>query len=96
MQITKDLVSHLAKLARLHLTEDELESQTKDIQNILGLIEQLQALDLETVEETSQVNGLENVMQEDLVELCPIEKELLAQSPQPVENDMICISRVVK
>ena len=96
MEITKDLVKHLATLARLNLSESDLEARTAELGDILKLVEQLKEIDTNDVVETSQVTGLTNVTQSDLVELCEIEKELLTASPQEIKQNMICIPRVVK
>lgn len=46
MTITSDTVEHVAKLARLELTAEEIERYTRDLANILTLVEQLNELDL--------------------------------------------------
>lgn len=55
----------LARLSRLHLTEDEIDQFTKEIAAILTYVEQLQKLDLKNVKPTNQVTGLTNVMRKD-------------------------------
>lgn len=65
--ITPDDVKKLATLARLNLTDDEVERFTHDLDAIVGYIEQLQEVAVAGVEPTSQVTGLENVLREDVV-----------------------------
>jgi aspartyl-tRNA(Asn)/glutamyl-tRNA(Gln) amidotransferase subunit C len=48
--ITKDQLKHLAELAKIEFTEEELESFLKDINQILGYVEEIQKLDLDQFE----------------------------------------------
>ena len=67
-ELTRNDVLKLARLARLQLTEDEVEQFTAEISAILEYVEQLQSVDLEGVEPTNQVTGLKNVMRPDVLE----------------------------
>ncbi len=53
MNLTKEDVLHLAELARLELTADELEETEKDLHKILGYVERLQKIDAGGVEAAS-------------------------------------------
>ena len=64
--IEREQVLHVAKLARLRLTDAEVEKMTGELAPILEHVEQMEALDLEGVEPTSHVVGLENVLREDV------------------------------
>lgn len=50
MSIPKETVEHVAKLARLELTEDEVARYSQDLSKILHLVEELDKLDLSQVE----------------------------------------------
>lgn len=65
--ITIEDVQKLAKLSHLKLSDDELQTYRKEIEAILGYIEQLQQADLEGIEPTYQVSGNKNVMRDDRV-----------------------------
>ena len=65
MKLSKDQVEHVAKLARLGLTEKEKEKFRKELSAILGFVENLNELDTSGVEPTAHITGLENVMRED-------------------------------
>jgi aspartyl-tRNA(Asn)/glutamyl-tRNA(Gln) amidotransferase subunit C len=65
--ITIEDVQKLAKLSHLKLSNDELETYRKEIEAILGYIEQLQQADLEGIDPTYQVSGNKNVMRDDRV-----------------------------
>lgn len=64
-KLSTDDVLKLARLARLHLHDDEIELFRTEISAILAYVEQLQQVDLEGVEATSQVTGLVNITRED-------------------------------
>jgi len=63
--IDRDQVLHVARLARLRLTDEEVERITVELGDILEHIDAIQALDLDDVEPTSHVAPLENVLRPD-------------------------------
>jgi len=63
--ITREDVQHIAKLARLGLTEKEIEKFQKELSSILGYIEKLKEADVSGVEPTSQSVLVENVTRND-------------------------------
>jgi aspartyl-tRNA(Asn)/glutamyl-tRNA(Gln) amidotransferase subunit C len=63
--IDREQVLHVARLARLRLTEDEIERMTGELSTVLDHIEKIGELDLEGVEPTSHVVELENVLRPD-------------------------------
>ena len=84
MSLTKDEVRHIAKLARLNLSDEEVEKFTKELSSILEYVDQLQEVDTKGVEPTAQVTGLHNSFRSD--EVKPSEAlpdDLLAASPLP-------------
>ncbi len=81
-KLSRDDVLKLARLSRLHLTDDEIDQFTKEITSILTYVEQLQKLDLNNVKPTNQVTGLTNVMRPDeIVDYGASQKELLKNAP---------------
>ena|SRR3989344_2397492 len=58
-------IDHLAKLANLPLTPEELAKFEQQLQETLNYVDQLQKIDTEGIEPTSQVTGLENVTRSD-------------------------------
>ena len=58
-------IRQLAALARLELTDEEVAQQGKDMDAILGYIEQLRSVDVADLAPTSQVTGLMNVLRDD-------------------------------
>ncbi len=65
MKLTKDQVKHVAKLANLPLTDEEVTKFEEQLSETLDYIDQLNEIDTTGVEPTSQVTGLENVLRED-------------------------------
>lgn len=65
--ISKDDVKHIAHLARIGITDEEVEKFQKDIGAILDYVKELEEVDTDAVEPTSHVTGIENVMRRDEV-----------------------------
>ena len=59
-------IEHVAKLARLRLTDAEKEKFSKQMETIIEHIEKLNKLDTQNVEPTAHVMGLNNVFREDV------------------------------
>ena len=93
--ITQDELRHLAKLAKLKLSDAELQKLTPQLDNILEFVSQLDEVNTKGVAETHQTTGLENIYREDEIELCEIEKELLQCSPHPIKNNSIVIPKIM-
>ena len=73
MAISREEVLHVSRLARLNLSEAELEKYTHQLGDILDYISKLSELDTEGVPPTSHVLELTNVFREDVVDAFPIE-----------------------
>jgi len=63
--IDRAQVLHVARLARLRLSEEEIERMTGELSSILGHIETISSVNLDGVQPTSHVVGLENVLRAD-------------------------------
>lgn len=66
-RITKDQVKHVAHLARLSVSEDEVELFTDQLDKIIGFAEQLNELNTEGIEPTTHVLDVKNVLREDVI-----------------------------
>jgi aspartyl-tRNA(Asn)/glutamyl-tRNA(Gln) amidotransferase subunit C len=64
--ISRDEVEHVAHLARLHLSDDEIDRMQTQLSNILEAIETLRDVDTSHVSPTASVIQLENVMRDDV------------------------------
>ncbi len=88
--LTKEQVLHIAKLARLTLTSDEVTNMTKELSSILGYVEVLNEVNTSNVEPTAQVTGLKNALREDTVHASEATPDsLLAASPLPIVEHQI-------
>jgi aspartyl-tRNA(Asn)/glutamyl-tRNA(Gln) amidotransferase subunit C len=63
--IDRDQVLHVARLARLRLSDDEVERMSSELSTILDHIAKINELDLDDVEPTSHVVEVENVLRAD-------------------------------
>jgi aspartyl-tRNA(Asn)/glutamyl-tRNA(Gln) amidotransferase subunit C len=89
-QLTKDQVRHIAKLARLRLTDEEIEKLPHELTNILGYIDMLKEVDTTGVEPTAQVTGMMNSFRDDVVQPQITAPEALLQtSPLPIVERQI-------
>ncbi|KKR30755.1 MAG: Aspartyl/glutamyl-tRNA(Asn/Gln) amidotransferase subunit C [Candidatus Gottesmanbacteria bacterium GW2011_GWC2_39_8] len=79
--LTIDEVKHVAKLAKLGLTDQEAEKFKDQLSEILGFVDELKSLDTKGVEPTSQVTGLLNVFREDVVTPSLSQEEALSNAP---------------
>lgn len=84
--IERDQVLHVARLARLRLTDDEVERFTRELGTILEHVERIQQLDLAGVEPTSHVVELVNVLRPDEPGQCLDRDCVLAQAPDAAEG----------
>jgi aspartyl-tRNA(Asn)/glutamyl-tRNA(Gln) amidotransferase subunit C len=64
-KLTKDEVLHVAKLAKLNLSDPEVKKFLPQLSKVVDYIGQLNEVDIKDVEPTAQVTGLENVYRED-------------------------------
>lgn len=65
--LTREDILKLARLARLTITDEEVEKYRTELSNILQYVEQLQTVDVTGLQPTYQVTGLTNVMRPDQV-----------------------------
>ncbi|MFO1464656.1 MAG: Asp-tRNA(Asn)/Glu-tRNA(Gln) amidotransferase subunit GatC [bacterium] len=79
--ITRDTVEKIAKLARLQLSESDLEKYTGQLNNILGHIEKLNQLDTSAIEATTHAVEVPNPLREDEVRTNQVIESLLEISP---------------
>jgi aspartyl-tRNA(Asn)/glutamyl-tRNA(Gln) amidotransferase subunit C len=63
--IDREQVLHVARLARLRLSDEEVETMAAELSNILGHIERISELDLEGVPATTHVVEVENALRAD-------------------------------
>lgn len=84
-KLSADEVKHVAKLSNLNLEEDEISTLQKQLSSVIDYIEELQEVDVEGVEPTSQTTGLINVTREDHVN----PERVLSQENATLEADKV-------
>lgn len=95
--LNDDQVKHVAKLARIKLTDEEVKKFGKQLSSVLEYIDILAEVDTKNVTETSQVTGLINVMDKDeVIKGQSTKAELLKCSELPVDSGQVRVIRVVK
>ncbi|MBI2462840.1 MAG: Asp-tRNA(Asn)/Glu-tRNA(Gln) amidotransferase subunit GatC [Candidatus Spechtbacteria bacterium] len=91
-KLTKEEVLHVAKLAKLSITDDEAESFRGDLSAVLTFVEKLQEVSVEGVKPTSQAGDLKSIMRDDERDGVNEEKEkmraegMIAQLPSKQDN----------
>ncbi len=96
MKLSKDKIQHIADLARLELSEEELELYRNQLTDILNYIDQLKEVDVANTEPTAQVTGLENIFREDKIEEWNKDEaeEALKQAPE-LEEGQVKVKRIL-
>ena len=91
--ITIKDVEHVAKLARLELTEDEKELYTKQLGDVLKYVDQMNEVDTSNVKPMTQVIDFVNVMREDKVVYEQTKEQLMANAPEE-ENGFFKVPKI--
>ena len=81
--IEREQVLHVARLARLRLGDDEVETMAGELSAILDHVERISELDLDGVEPTTHVVRLENVLRPDEARPSLPREQALEQAPDP-------------
>ncbi len=86
MAISSDDVLHVARLARLRLTDDEVARMTEQLSTIIGHVEQLSSLDLSGVEPTAHALDLTNRVRPDAARPSWPLDVVLRNAPDPADG----------
>ena len=84
--IDRDQVLHVARLARLRLSDEEVERMSSELSSILDHIEKIGELDLDGVAPTSHVVEVENVLREDEPRESWPRERVLGLAPDPADG----------
>jgi len=84
--LEREQVLHVARLARLQLSEDELSTMAAELSAVLGHVDRIRELDLDQVEPTSHAVDLAGVMRADEPIQCLDRDVVLAAAPEPVDG----------
>lgn len=95
MSISKEEVLHIAKLAKLELSEVQLEKNTKDLSDIVAFAGQLNEIDVEGVTPTAHILDIKNVFREDVIEPSYARDEILKNAPE-AQGGCVSVPKVVE
>lgn len=95
MEIKREDILHLANLSEFSLTENEISSLGKDLQNIIKYISQLDELDTSSVEPTYQVFEMENVWRDDEIKEQDANREQLLALTKEEKDNQIKVPKVL-
>ena len=93
MSIDRSTVEHVAMLARLGLTEEEIERFTGQLSAILEAVAALQRVDTSAVQPTASILPLQDVLREDEPRPCLPREDALANAPER-EGDLFRVQAV--
>ena len=100
MSVNKDQVRHIAKLARIAMSDEELERMVPELNNILGWVEQLGEVDTDGVEPLTAVIDLKQRLRDDVINADPltggnIRDEVLANAPD-AQHGFFAVPKVIE
>ena len=93
--ITKETVQYIASLSRLHIPEDKVDDLRKNLEDILGYVEQLSQLDVANVKPTTHVLQLQNVFREDTIKPSLKQEDVMKLAVEHHDNS-IKVPRVIE
>lgn len=95
--LSEEVVRHVAKLARVALSDAEAQKFSSQIGDVLDYMEILKEVDTDNVGLTSQVTGLSNVKAKDeIAEKTVSREELLNCSELDIDSNQIRVPKVIK
>jgi aspartyl-tRNA(Asn)/glutamyl-tRNA(Gln) amidotransferase subunit C len=84
--LDREQVLHVARLARLDMSDDEVERMSDELSKVLGHIEKIRELDLQGVPPTSHVIDVVNALRADEPEPSLPREVILAAAPEPLND----------
>ena len=94
MAINRDAVKYTANLARIELSDKELDNFTGQLDKILAYVDKLNTLDVAKFEPTSHVLEMKNVYREDIVKASLPASEVIKNSPSK-ENNLFKVPKII-
>jgi len=97
MPLTRQQVEHIAELAKLKLTSEEIDRMTQQLSAILDYAARLQELDTDAIPPTASVVPLHNVMRPDVVGTSLPREDVLANAPdQDARGEFFRVKAILK
>jgi aspartyl-tRNA(Asn)/glutamyl-tRNA(Gln) amidotransferase subunit C len=95
MSVNADQVRHVAKLARIAMSDAEVEAMVPEFNNILGWVEQLAEVDTEGVEPLATVIDQKLRLRDDLVDDGDCRDDILANAPD-AQHGFFAVPKVIE
>jgi|FLYL01.1.fsa_nt_gi aspartyl-tRNA(Asn)/glutamyl-tRNA(Gln) amidotransferase subunit C len=95
-EISRQEVEHVARLARLALTEAEVAKFQRELSAVLAYVDKLKEVDTAHVPETAQVTGLANVFREDEVKQCEVPVDQLLKNAPATEGRYLKVKAILE
>ena len=95
MSVSPEQVRHIAKLARIAMSDEELERLVPELNNILGWVEQLDEVNTEGVEPLTAVIDQNLRLRDDVVTDGNIRDEVLANAPE-AQHGFFAVPKVIE
>jgi aspartyl-tRNA(Asn)/glutamyl-tRNA(Gln) amidotransferase subunit C len=95
MSVSTQQVRHIAKLARIAMSDDEIERLAPELNNILGWIEQLSEVNTDGVEPLTAVIDQKLRLRDDIVNDGGIRDEVLANAPD-AQHGFFAVPKVIE
>ena len=89
MTISRAEVAHVARLARLGLSDAEMDQLARELDHILDAMEALRQLDTAAIPPTAQVIPLQNVMRDDVTRPAFAVEEILQNAPATRDGQFV-------
>lgn len=95
MLINREVIEHVAKLARLKLEEDNIEELTQKVNNILAFVDKLNEIDTGKIPPTAHILPLQNVFREDEIKPSLPLEDVLKNAPE-AEQGCFHVPKVIE
>lgn len=93
---TQDQVRHVAKLARLHLSEEEVALYQSQLAGIFEYIDKLSTVDISGVTEAQHASRDTMILRTDTVTMVDVPEQLIAVTEQEVIGNHVAITNIMK
>jgi aspartyl-tRNA(Asn)/glutamyl-tRNA(Gln) amidotransferase subunit C len=94
-KLLREDILKLAQLSRLGLTDAEVDEFAKELNAILGYVEQLSSVNVDGLVPTSQVTGLTNITRKDKIKNYGYKSQDLLKNVPKTEGDLIKVKRMI-
>lgn len=95
MSVDTETVRHIAKLARIAMSDADIDALVPELNNILGWVEQLSAVETEGVEPLATVVDLKLRLRDDLIDDGNVREKVLANAPD-AQHGFFAVPKVIE